>query len=152
MCVQWISGSIRESRLVRLQQIRQAKQIQAVGWSSGALTHIALMCTSLPITLTIGCHISWACRDLHTLPAGKTSLPITSCCHIPTLAIRPAWLQEVLDESEWSHAITSLGTKCVGSSFGTQIQCWPWCSQINIQASACQVKSLKARESASSVL
>lgn len=89
MCVQWISGSIRESRLVELQQIRQAEQIQAAGWSSGALTHIALMCTSLPITLTIGRHISWARRDLHTLPAGEASLPLTACCHTQTMAVLP---------------------------------------------------------------
>lgn len=75
MCAQWISGSIRESCLVGLQQIRQAEQIQAAGWSSGALTHIALMCTSLPIMLTIGCHISWASRDLHTLPCRQGLAP-----------------------------------------------------------------------------
>lgn len=51
---QWISGS-RESHLLGLQQIRADEQIQAAGWSSGALTHIALMCTSLPITLTMWC-------------------------------------------------------------------------------------------------
>ncbi|MEQ2172189.1 hypothetical protein GOODEAATRI_018569 [Goodea atripinnis] len=44
--------SIRESRLVGLQEIRQAEHIQAAGWSSGVLTHIALMCTSLPIMVT----------------------------------------------------------------------------------------------------
>lgn len=111
MCVQWISGSIRESRLVGLQQIRQAKQIQAAGWSSGALTHIALMCTSLPITLTIGRHISWARRDLHTLPTGEASLPATSCCHTSTLAVLPpgyrkCWMSHSEASSSWLWVLT----------------------------------------------
>lgn len=58
LAVPRVSGSIRAARLLGRQQIRQAEQIQAVGWSSGALTHIALMCTSLPIMLTAGSHIS----------------------------------------------------------------------------------------------
>lgn len=58
LAVPWVSGSIRAARLLGRQQIRQAEQIQAVGWLSGALTHIALMCTSLPIMLTAGSHIS----------------------------------------------------------------------------------------------
>lgn len=126
MCVQWISGSIRESHLVGLLQIRQAEQIQAAGWSSGALTHIAPICTSLPIMPTIGCHISWASRDLHTLPCSRGLAPHNLMLSYANLGYPVAWLQEVLDESQWGIAATALGPDCAFGKFGMVAECWPW--------------------------
>lgn len=66
-----------------LEQIRQEQQIQAAGWSSASLTHIALMCTSLPIILTIKRHISRVGVAIYAYPPhGRDRIPVTLTRHI----------------------------------------------------------------------